>query len=171
MATRGRTTARRGSGSRRKMVWARHLNTGTTITVGATGTQLNLLSSFETEYGANLIGATAIRIRGVMFGTPTVAGSGSLIAGVRVSNDADATAGNGPQSSPYADWMLYESFIFDDGGLLDLTGDSQVVSRVVDIRSMRKLEEINEQLTLWLEAAGTGNWRFTSSLSILLKLP
>jgi len=100
----------------------------------------------------------------------TVAATSSLVAGVRVSNDADASAGNGSVSSPYADWMLFEPFVHDFAGVADPSGDSPLSGRLIDVKSMRKVEEINEQLTLWLEST-LETYRFTSYLSVLLKLP
>jgi len=166
---RQRSSVRRGSGQRRKMVWARSQTTGVTVPT-VDGIQLNLLSNFETEYGANLIGATVVRIRGAVVLAPQVAGNSSAIFAVRVSNDADATAGGGPFDSPYADWMAFEPFVTVDSGTLDPTGDSPLTGRLIDVRAQRKLEEINEQLTAWIQSANQAH-TFGAHLSILLKLP
>jgi len=42
---------------------------------------------------------------------------------------------------------------------------------VIDVKSMRKLEEINEQLTLWVDGTATVTFQFRAALSILLLLP
>jgi len=43
------------------------------------------------------------------------------------------------------------------------------VNRLIDIKAMRRLEEINEQLTLWPQ--GTAAWDLSFNLSIGLLLP
>lgn len=160
----------RGRGPQRKMVWARNIVSTPIVAPVATGIQVNLLGQFEAEYGANLIGATVVRVRGAIFAAPAVAGPSACVFATRVSNDADATAGGGPIDSPYADWSMWEPFVFNDAGVADQTGDSDLLGRIVDVRSMRKLEEINEQFTAWVQPSNQA-YNVSWNLSILLKLP
>lgn len=156
--------------SRRKVVWARSIVND--LTVPTTGVVTNFLASFETDYGANLIGSTVIRIRGLIGASPNVStGPSQLVLGVRVNSDATVALGNGPFDQPHLDWMGWEPFIFRFGGI---TGNEMnrddAVSRQVDIKSQRKLEEINEQLSVWSQGNQQA-WTVSWNLSILLKLP
>jgi hypothetical protein len=131
------------------------------------GVQVNALADFESTYGANLIGATVARVRGAISMVPTVAGASQAIFAARVSLDSDATAGNGPYDAQYADWSMYEPFVYNDAGVADA---EQATVRVVDVKSMRKLDEVNEQFTWWIQARGQA-YQATWNLSVLLLLP
>jgi len=91
---------------------------------------------------------------------------------VRVNSDNEAAVGgleSGPNGAPYEDWMLWEPFISTTA-----SGESYgepAGQRVIDVKSMRKLEEINEQLTLWVDGTATVTFQFRAALSILLLLP
>jgi len=148
-------------------VWARAEETA--IAVPTTGIQLNLLSQFEAASGANLIGATVARIRGVIVGSPQAAGDSECIVAARVSSVGAQTAGQGPEDLPYLDWMLWEPMISMDSNTVDTTGASVSVNRLIDVKAMRRLEEVNEQLTLWVQ--GTAAWDFSYNFSVGLLLP
>jgi len=152
---------------RRKFVWARAEETA--IAVGTGGIALNLLAQFEAASGANLIGATVARIRGVIVGSPQAAGDSELVVAARISAAGATVTGLGPQDSPYLDWMMWEPLIAMDSNTIDTTGSSVSVNRLIDIKAMRRLEEINEQLTLWPQ--GTAAWDLSFNLSIGLLLP
>ena len=169
MATNRRTGSSIRS-SRRKVVWAR--STVNDLTVPTTGVVQNLLYSFETDYGANLIGATVTRVRGLISASLNVStGPSQMVFALRVNSDATVALGNGPFDQPHLDWMGWEPFIFRFAGI---TGNEmnrdQALSRVIDIKSQRKLEEINEQLSAWVEGNQQA-WTISWNLSILLKLP
>jgi len=163
----GRRSIRQSVPQRRKFVWARAEETA--VAVPTTGIQLNLLAQFEAASGANLIGATVARIRGVLVGSPQATGDSELVVAARVSAAAATTAGLGPEDSPYLDWMMWEPLIVMDSNVVDTTGSSVSVNRIVDIKAMRRLEEINEQLTLWVQ--GTAAWDLSFNLSVGLLLP
>ena len=159
--TRSRTRVSRGTGARRKWVWARHSAVG--IAVPAQDAIFSdLLSEFETRYGADLIGATIMRTRGE-FKT-----SQSVVIGARrwqepVDGVTRLTVDDSPINRPEHDWFLYRPV------LLDVTTGVRVVE--IDVKSSRKVEELGESI-LWsvgniASAAAEVSW----DLSLGLKLP
>lgn len=153
----------------RKSVWAR--TSGQQALGIGTQFSVNLLAGFETDYGANLIGSTVVRIRGLMSSRVTTSVSAvadELRVGVRVSNVNETAALGGPVDNPHEDWMLWEPFyafaVGEGGGGVHL-------DRVIDVRSMRKMDEINQQLTLFAESFTAAAHELVWSLSVLLKLP
>lgn len=151
-------------------MWARSTNIETVVPVA--GSKLNLLAQFETDYGANLIGATVTRVRGLITASPNVSTAASnLVVAARVSNDAELAAGSGPIDQPHLDWSMWEPFIFRFGGITQVDANRTFdFSRVVDVKSQRKVEEVNEEFAIWLQPTGQA-WTVSWQLSILLKLP
>ena len=152
------------------MVWAR--STVNDLTVPVAGTVVDALSSFQSDYGANLIGATVIRVRGVVSGSPNVStGPSQMVLAATVGNATEVAAGGGPFDQPYRDWALWEPFVFRFAGI---TGNEmnrdQAVSRLIDVKAMRKVEEIDEEYRFWVQANQQA-WTISWNLSVLLKLP
>lgn len=154
----GRRSSSR-SGPRRKWVWAREDVTEQTI--AASGVlHTDALAQFETAYGADLLGATIMRVRGQMVHDQ------SIVAGMRVFTQdtlAGLTASNGPDADQHADWFVYQA------SFVEAAGTRRVVE--LDIRAARKLEELGQSL-LWSVQNLSGSivtvsWR----LSLGLKLP
>jgi len=136
-----------------------------------TVTTNNLLTSFEAAYGANLIGATVARIRGVIQVVPdaTIAET-TLLVGVRVAGAGDTTL-TGPGANPYEDWMLFEPFMLAPSNASFTLTDTHM-QRVIDVKSMRKLEEIGQELRLVASQTGTETaTELGWALSIGLLLP
>ncbi len=151
----------------RKMVWARAAVEGT-ATGGAT-LNANLLGNFESVYGANLIGATIIRVRGVVMVTGSSLDTRHTL-GCVIGKQDDVWTGNGPETDRYLDWFVYEPFATStDAGSTGSSFDR----RVIDSRSARKMEELDQQAWLVLQsdqtASETAIW--SGLLSVLLKLP
>jgi hypothetical protein len=152
-------------------VWARSSGAQT---LGAAGVgRLNLLAAFETLYGAQLIGCTVMRIRGVINtaspGLAAGAGNwGRMAAKVEAVQAAPLTAGDGPFTSEHDDWMMFEPFVH-----IGAVAATQCDGRVIDVKSARKLDELGQELTLWTEARAGNPVSFTWAwdLSIGLKLP
>lgn len=154
------------------MVWARSITTGATVATVSPVKQ-NLLANFETEYGANLIGATVTRIRGVVVAGNNVspAVSSQMLLAVRVGNDAEASGQlSDGFNQPYLDWMAWEPFIYQALPAAPQTSDSPALSRLIDVKAQRKLEEVNEELQVWVGALNAP-FAYSWNLSILLKLP
>lgn len=163
---------------RRKFVWVRHLlnSSGADVATGS-----DLLSQFETDYGAQLIGATIVRIRGLMYANAD-SGQGTTNTfrfGARVLSGALDLSGPTPDQSPFvdenADWMLWEPFIQSVTTTAAGGEDQQVgLMRMIDVKSSRRLDELGERLVMFQAsnpAAPTVVWSYGWDLSIGVKLP
>lgn len=164
MATRRRAPT--GRRPQRKLVWARK-RAAQVFTAGTTLFKVNLLEDFEAAYGANLIGATVTRIRGAAVADMDSAANVVMAARIGQESEVDAppTPLSGPIDEPFADWMMWEPF-------LSVAGEAPGTpahGRVIDVKSQRKLEEIDEELSMWSSSATAGTLIW--DLSILLKLP
>lgn len=169
MATRRRTGS---STTRRKLVWARHSTTGATVST-VLPIKVNLLDQFETRYGANLLGATVTRIRGLIVCgnniSPSATGQLKFAARIGAASEVGGDL-NDPVTQPYLDWMLWEPFSYLSLPDTPQTVDSMALSRVIDVKSQRRLEELDQELQMWVAASST-TFAFSWDLSILLKLP
>lgn len=172
---RSRTTVSRGTS--RKFVWARHF-LATTMTGDAQAS--DLLSQFETDYGAQLIGCTITRIRGYMYAVAQDAETDTLNAfraGIRVSSGFLDISSPVPDQSPWtdenADWMAWEPFATVNA---PVTADSSsvLVARMIDVKAQRRLDELGERLLLFHGGAPGApliTWAYGWDLSIGVKLP
>lgn len=145
---------------RRKLVWARTTFGGTLDLnqVAPTNDSLffNILGQFETAYGADLLGCTIIRHRGLWSYTVTGdTGSaldlGILTYGARIETEetrgvapsVELPDNAGPFSSPHADWSTYEPMGIDRAvvvsGLYRSSG-----THTFDSKAMRRLDELNQ---------------------------
>jgi len=175
MPQRSRRTVSRGT--RRKFIWARHdvANQSTNQIFGS-----DLLSQFETLYGAQLIGCTVVRIRGTMWATSEggVGTTNTARIGVRVESGTGLDlsvalpVASGPFTDDSADWMLWEPFTNTIGpsGQYPHT----LIGRTIDVRSSRKIDELGMRLIGVFgpnPAAPTIEWSYGWDLSIGVKLP
>lgn len=163
-------------GTRRKFVWVRHIlnSSGTDVTTGS-----NLLSTFETAYGAQLIGCTVVRIRGLVYANSdgTAGTTNSFRFGARVLSGALDLSGPVPDQSPFvdenADWMMWEPFIHSRETVTSTSPDVGTM-RMVDVKSARRIEELGEALVMFQASnpsAPTITWSYGWDLSIGVKLP
>lgn len=161
--------------NRRKFVWARCFKTGTV----PAGDSLNyaLLNQFESEYGADLIGATITRIRGTMVLFPaaeTATVDTTLQVGIRVftenvENPNPDVTSSGAEDE-HSDWMYWKPvMLFSE----TFTDPYYAAARwEIDVRSQRKMEELGQGLLLSVHNPTTGlAFQHRSHLSIGLKLP
>lgn len=140
----------------------------------------DMLSQFETDYGAQLIGCTVVRVRGIMWATSTggtgttntarmamrVATGQGLVLGSPIPVAADL------YQDENADWMLWEPF----ANVIGPSGQypTNLLGRVVDVKSSRKIGELGERLIMLFTpnpAAPTIVWSYGWDLSIGVKLP
>lgn len=173
----GRRGVSRGTRAvvRRKWVWARAA-VGQ-IALGPNGvSRTNLLANFETLYGAQLIGTTVMRIRGIVATTTDATGGFQrlrMAAKVESTQDPAPSTVDGPYGSEHDDWMLWEPFATN--GASDEYFGNDVAARVIDVQSARRLEELGEELQLWFQAAPDNQAdtqvALTYELSVGLKLP
>lgn len=166
--TRRRSTRRRGP--RRQMLWARTMSpAGGTALAAAAILQVDLLADFETATGARVQGATIVAIRGqIQVFTGVAPALCQYAIGV---NDRNVGAGTlGPAGGArYNDWMFYEASWAGPGTQPFPTHQGP---GPLNIRSRRKLSEINE--TLWLafeSAAGSSAQTVMYQISALLAMP
>lgn len=154
-------------GTPRKKVWVRHFIGESELLAGAGAYSLPLLS-FEASYGAQLLGCTILRVRADLYVESTVQSAGYLY-GLRVAT-ADVVAdlapapAQAPGSMPHADWMAYGLITAGATGGFSHSED-------VDVRSMRKLDELNQTLLLAVENAGADAVTWAGQMSILVALP
>jgi len=194
-ATRRSSSRRAFRAPRRKLIWARNAD-GIVIPVDdPAGTQNRyLLDHFEDRYDADLIGCTVMRIRGVISASlvgdsDSQQGYAAIRCGIRVTDHADVDQTDYANAAlyegqAYADWMAFEPFMLDalgvieSGEIAEATAASEI--RRVDVRSKRKLQELNETLELLVGRPGTASSappfntmavRVRWDLSILIALP
>jgi hypothetical protein len=170
MATR-RVAGRRNfrGAQRRKFVWARSDPGG----LAAVGTVLsaNLLAGFETALGGQLIGATVARIRGVIIcEPPATAADHRLVVAVKIGSGAATAVDAGPIVAPYEDWLMYEPFMTGPTPTGYTAYGMGTFNRTVDVKSMRKFEELGQELTIVADG-DVGTWELSWHLSIGLLLP
>lgn len=140
--------------------------------------RLGLLDTFEVAYGANLIGCTIMRIRGIVWLATDPASSSVYRMGVKINDNRtppDASENlfvSSEIGGAHDDWMGWYSLA---GGVTS-TGQQPsdlVRAREVDIRSMRKLDELGQRLELYFSGLGgiAGQASIGFDLSTLVALP
>lgn len=164
----------------RKFVWARSSGFLTRDDAGA-----DLLGQFQQEYGAQLLGATVVRIRGwVAPNTISAGADGSQFAGLYgfiVDTDrADYTFTGVPELAAeqreHDDWLWYAPWVvqnYSTTARTDLTANYQANPWAVDVKAARKIEELGQTLQIW-QSTPDANPDFNGMgfhLSIGLKLP
>lgn len=165
---------RRSRSARRKLIWVHGLDTDlATTTTGA----IDVLSDFRTVMGitANFPGATIARIRGAVqyIYDPAVAATSlsGLLVGFVVNEIGLASPQ--PLANPNADWM-YREWLPDaqPGQVIDPAAGAAMASWQFDVKSMRKLEEVNQTLVFtWIRTSTPNLDELTVSTSVLLMLP
>lgn len=182
MATRSR---RRGRGTRRaplrKFVWARSQGF---LPGDAPERGLDLLGQFQQEYGAQLLGATVVRIRGFIvpanFTSPivgTVRGTFGVIVGKDTDDYSAPTLA--VEQREHDDWLAYLPWAMNvppadqySPDVTRYTSNVQASPFAVDIKSSRKIEELGQTLQLWRsEPTAAGGAGTEWHLSMGLKLP
>lgn len=172
------------------MFWARRVNlvSFTDDNLAAYG---NLLSDFNSAYGANLFGFTVTRIRGHFTwwaaDSTDVSTSYNLSVGIRPDERVDAAATTQiadtdaeqvlktPFEDPYSDWMYVRNClgITDSVQTHSSTREAAENTVEVDIKAQRKFSELSENLYI---AAGINTHPGSDvflryDLHVLLKQP
>lgn len=184
-------SSRRPRAKRRKLIWARVTNeAGVTVIADVFGTptsaptRVNLLAGFETAYGANLIGVTILRTRGIMgIQLPNATEDFGVRAGIKVTDDISSTvvaADNlydpAATGGAHDDWMLWEPFFVPRHAATPLgthLDGSGLPGRVIDVKSTRRLSELGQALVLDMNSQSTAGADpvVFFDLSLLLALP
>lgn len=154
---------------RRKFVWDRTFGTSA---AGDTG--VDLLAPFRSQPGATHLGATIMRVRGYILpleaGTSTAAAG---VAGLRIDTwNTDVTEpANQPVLQPNYDWMAWLPWnILTNSVHPVVTWNAEASPWTVDVKSNRKLEELNQTLWLFLDQNGGGTRQYAYHFSIGMKL-
>lgn len=181
---RTRSNVRRtASRNRRKLVWARTSNLNVTVpgtTPGNVPVVQDLLTAFRGTMGisANLPGLTIMRIRGVIHAAPEVGTlASSMRCGVKLDDQQEAVdidSSEGPVSQANDDWMLYEPWVFQPVPAVSAEAyayQAEIGNRQIDVRSKRKLDEIQQTALIFFQAGHPTAWRVSWHLSVLLALP
>lgn len=144
----------------------------------------DLLQTFRTQAGllAGPVGMTVMRMRFHVTGSQILnanVNQGQFVLGVRVMDVTEAAAAEtaavpySPVTDPHADWMCHEVFGPKSAGLAVA---SYIVDHHVDVRSMRKMDELGQTLVAVLAGVPpTGGTAATVTIqvcsSVLLALP
>lgn len=185
-----RRSFRRGRGPRRKLVWARIVASGAAPFGAAPALEeparLDGLLNFEQSLGASTVGVTVRRTRGyfVCYDTdqdPAAIEQVRFTAYVGDNNDIDDPANNNDNSfdslSENRDFYLFEPFVLPPPADVNAgRGLSDTQGRLIDNRSSRKIEELNQTIVYDISgfspnSAAAGTFGFTFDLSMLLALP
>ncbi len=130
-----------------------------------------MLQELRDKMGADLVGATIVRVRGLVSVHTAVTTNvgGALLGGIIQTDVSTAVdpANEGPNAKPFADWFLWEPFyeFAHQGGV--------GTERMLDVKSSRRVEELDEEAFLYIAAppSNTGDVNVVANLSIGLKLP
>lgn len=145
----------------------------------------DLLQTFRTQMGitAGPVGLTVMRMRFHIssFNYPSV-NVPQMVLGVRVMDLTEAAAAEidaspwSPTTNPHDDWMCFEPF----GGAAwqgNTAGTNTIVDHYVDVRSMRKLDELGQTLVAIVSSVppvggvAGANFQLMVTSSVLLALP
>lgn len=175
---------RRGvSRPRRKLVWARatappFLITAEANSVASVPSRFDILSQFEASLGASTVGVTVVRTRGLIAVTqPPEAQSVFGRFTMHVDEDADFN-GVSANDSAFAevaqnrDYFMYEPFF---AGPSETASSTDLSKRLVDVKSSRKVDELNQTVFLDVSVTTAGiateTLELYFDLSLLLMLP
>lgn len=179
--------------ARRKLVWARMAPAITTLTGNGTNSSLesqDLLESFRTQAGISRgpVGLTVMRVRlafsyytAVTAAVNDIFAAGGIYYGVRkfsfnelANQDLVEQTNLGPQQDPHADWMAWGRIPIRDASFNALMAPIAVGAHwEVDVRSMRKIDELGETLGLVIQVPSAGQTitNVIASASTLVALP
>lgn len=102
----------------------------------------------------------------------TTSQSRLVILGIRPYTQSPVDSANeldevdGPAADPHADWMAYDSMVLAGDG--DSVG---VPQRDLDVKSMRRLDEVSDSLALSLQAVDELAAQCRYVVSLLVALP
>lgn len=179
-----RRTFRRVAGRRprRKIVFAREGHTGLLAAAGA-ATTFAPLANFETTYGAQLLGATIMRIRGHICYSPDEPGldqSDYMNYGFIVMPSDPLANSPSPNvvstnDDRMASWMWWDTLMRAGNQVLAGTTGSVTernLHRSFDVRARRVLRQMDDRLIFSVaEGATAAQGRFICVYSVAIALP
>jgi len=151
-----RRSGNRSMGNHRKLVWAQFSATVTYTAVNQY-VSLDLLQTYKAAVGASSAGITIMRNHITVSQTTAPVPAQSLWLGLRVDDLAQvvsvpavvAATNPNPRDNPYVDWMLADQIVYDNEGQPG-RANSPFQGWVIDSRSKRRMEEVQEALLLTL---------------------
>jgi hypothetical protein len=153
---------------RRKLVWA-DSDTGGTIGVGASGSNVDLLSGFHVIAGV-VPGITIIRTHAsINFECDSPTGNSGISVGFIV-NPSDVTLPVQNTSELYLDWMLLTTrWAVGANGVF--SGANAFNGFQVDLKAKRKCEELNQTYWMAISARDSVVTKYTAHVRTLVALP
>ena len=167
-----RTTVARRSGARRKTVWATDtFSAPTTIAAGVQNVFGDLLSGLEAG-GVGIIGGTILRthVRFDVSGTAADTRPG-LYWGLIVWDKSQAGTVPNPSSDFYVDWSYLTRVVPGSHGPIVSASSAILYSDNADVRSKRRLHEMNDSYFLTAFNQGTQNALVSLMVRTLIALP
>lgn len=187
-----RRSVRRGSGTRRRMFWAREL-IDETVSFTDRAQIVDLLLRFSTEYGADLFGFTVTRIVGNLTywqdsADPDGGEPQGVSVGIRVEDRASVQAIDTsaerlttiPASDPFSDWMYVTNRYYNGFAGGTIGSVQSLISTEnrweIDLKAQRRLDELGQSLYLYLGQIGTPEatssaLRIMGDINVLCKRP
>ena len=162
-----RRPTRRSTAPRRKLVWARLQSSPSVVIPANTTSFLQILSQFQTAYGADPIGATIRRIRGnITMRGGTAGNSVRAVLGIGVFNGVATIS---PTINPHLDWMYWKQIYVEP----PLATEFSVLNNMeIDVKSSRKMEELGQDLYLAISNTHpTDGLSYAYATSTLILLP
>jgi hypothetical protein len=150
---------------RRKLVWTTSVVANNTIANGVV-TATDLLAGLEVA-GASVLGITVMRIH-AQFSTAFAAVGDRITAGIVVGSSADTGNQLDPAVLPDLDWMLNRAVFPNSSGATV----NAVEPWEIDLRSKRKMQELNQRLFFaWKPATSGGTTSLSAQFRTLIALP
>lgn len=141
---------------RRRLEWADSQGDVTSLPIGS-AMVIDQLATFAALPGADIAGATVVRIHSRLWITSSVVVGDGISWSFIVANNNQATAGAGvplsspralnPTFQPQADWLMYQKFNAHPN--YSFTGGGANLE--LDIKSRRRLPELDETLLMIVE--------------------
>ena len=158
------------SGNRRKLVWATSDTVAANIAAGA-NTAIDLLATSFELAGASTLGATVMRTHARISAATANAQTADWRYGFIVTNsgfpgNAATLALYDPRANPELDWMLLDSL--HDGEDVGIAGQGH---RSVDLRSKRKMQEMNQKYIMVINNGDAAAHLFSVFVRTLIALP
>lgn len=167
-------------------MWARQ-NFNQTLAVPASAgdtfgvpASVDALDRFRIQLGASPVGATVVRTRGVlMCQTPNVGAAVNLLLTAHVADTGELQQGPDNADNAFSqrgmnkDYFIFEPFLVVNPATAIQATASNCAGRLLDIKSARKVEELNQTVQLLLSGSSSvaATVQVTGVLSFLLALP
>jgi hypothetical protein len=156
---------------RRQLVWATDALPATSIGAGAKLNQRDLLGNLETP-GAGILGATVMRIHATFAFTWLNTDTAPAVYIAYIVDDAPTVTNLDPSTAFGDDWMLLSQITPGScNRQLVALSTTLYAGHEIDLRSKRRLGELNDKLFLAMENPGTQAVSVSAFTRTLVALP